>query len=247
MADKMVTKEFILQEIIRTAKDNNNIPLGCKRFTKETGIYKYEWWGKYWTKWNDAIVEAGFNPNRMQPAYDKELLIRQIISFIRENNKFPTSAELRLKAHQSKDFPSHNTIRSRLGNKQNFINNIVNYCGKQPEYSDIVEICNKAKTQLNEKEIQAPIMKTAADFGYVYLMKSGTYYKIGRSDSPGRRNYELGIKLPEQLETIHVITTDDPDGIEAYWHNRLKDKRKKGEWFDLSKEDVSAFKRRNFM
>lgn len=78
-------------------------------------------------------------------------------------------------------------------------------------------------------------------------MKSGRFHKIGHSNAAGRREYELAIQLPEKLKTIHVIRTDDPTGIEAYWHNRFKDKRKNGEWFDLTAADVAAFKRRKFM
>jgi len=60
------------------------------------------------------------------------------------------------------------------------------------------------------------------ELGIVYLFKERRFYKIGRSNSLGRREYELGIKLPEKLKLIHQIRTDDPVGIEAYWHNRFK-------------------------
>ena len=67
---------------------------------------------------------------------------------------------------------------------------------------------------------------------------------IGKSFAAGRREHEIGLQMPEKVETIHTIQTDDPNGIEAYWHNRFAAKRKGGEWFDLERHDVAAFKRR---
>ncbi|MBN2020728.1 MAG: GIY-YIG nuclease family protein [Sedimentisphaerales bacterium] len=77
-------------------------------------------------------------------------------------------------------------------------------------------------------------------------MKLGKYYKIGRTNDPvEKRKYEIGLKFPENPKTIHEIKTDDPIGIEAYWHKRFENKnvRDKTEWFDLSSSDVKAFKR----
>lgn len=79
-------------------------------------------------------------------------------------------------------------------------------------------------------------------------MKSGEFYKIGLSNASGRREYEIGIQLPEKLKLVHEIRTDCPAALESYWHNRFAAKRKNGEWFDLNGADVRAFKaRKSFM
>jgi len=87
---------------------------------------------------------------------------------------------------------------------------------------------------------------TPDGFVYLGLLKIGRErrYKIGKTNLVERRRDQISIQLPEDLELIHAIRTDDATGIEAYWHQRFSAKRTKGEWFSLSREDVQAFKRR---
>ncbi len=180
----------------------------------------------------------------MAVSHPEEFLLQKFIGLMREIGRVPTKPELQMKCHSETDFPSYAPFR-RLGSKQQVLAKIRQYCQKREHYQDIVALCKLLPAQ------QSPPVSVdrskEVEVGHVYLMKSGRFYKIGRSNASGRREYELAIQMPEKLSTIHIIRTDDPVGIEAYWHNRFAPKRKNGEWFDLAREDVSAFKRRKFM
>lgn len=240
-----MNRQHIIAEIVRTTEKNGGQPLGKKRFQDETGIKDADWLGKYWARWSDAVKEAGYQPNTLQGAYDDDWLIEQLILFIREIGRFPAYGDFRLKAHTDSTFPSRNTFQ-RLGHKAKMVNVVLSYCRARSGYDDVISICESiAKTETEADETED--VEDDSEYGYVYLMKSGRYYKIGRSNSAGRREYELSIQLPERVTTQHIITTDDPAGIEAYWHRRFKDRRKNGEWFELTSKDIAAFKRRKFM
>lgn len=68
-------------------------------------------------------------------------------------------------------------------------------------------------------------------------------YKIGRTNLVDHRLPELGATSAVEPTLLHEIKTDDPVGVEAYWHARFADKRMRGEWFRLNAADVKAFKR----
>jgi hypothetical protein len=237
-------KHHILNEIKRFAEENGGVPLGRARFQAETGIATSDWYGKYWARWGDAVQEAGFQPNTLQSAYDDDFLLERLARLVKQLGSFPVSAELRMKAKQDSSFPSHTTF-GRLGKKAELAHMLISFCHDREGYSDVVEICKPIAAQLDENR-QGPI-EDSTTIAFVYLLKSGRYYKIGRTNAPGRREYEVALQLPEEANTVHTIRTDDPVGIEEYWHRRFAKKRKRGEWFELSAEDVAAFKRRKFM
>ncbi len=239
-----MNKQNILQEIKRTAEANGGNPLGRLRFFRETGIKESDWKGKYWARWNDAVSEAGLEPNQKTSAYEGELLMEKFISLMRELSRFPVVAEIRMKVRKDPSFPNDKTF-GRFGSKPEFAAKILDYCRTRSGYEDVVALCGAVPQPLHSKNEETNQSETV--IGYVYLMKSGKFYKLGRSNAAGRREYELGIQLPEKLKTVHVIRTDDPAGIEAYWHKRFEERRKNGEWFDLGAAEVAAFKRRKFM
>ncbi len=117
-------------------------------------------------------------------------------------------------------------------------------CRSHSGFEDVIQICEQ--TSLSSEGIPADEPHDG-DIGWVYLIKSGKHYKIGKTNSLGRRGYELAIQLPEKATTVHSIKTDDPTGIEAYWHKRFETKRANGEWFKLEGTDISAVKRRRLM
>jgi Meiotically up-regulated gene 113 len=150
-----------------------------------------------------------------------------------------------MKARRDRTFPSHNTFR-RFGGKSALIRKLKLYCESRPGYDDVIQLCRSVPPDTSED--QGPTRRGhEVILGYVYLAKSGRYFKIGQTNAVGRRERELVIQLPEKLSTVHKIITDDPVGIEHYWHKRFASKRANGEWFALSPDDVAAFRRRKTM
>ncbi len=240
-----MNRDHILQEIRRTAEANGGEPLGWRRFATETGIRVTDW-SKFWARWGDAIRETGLAPNEFTAAYSSSKILHHYADLAREMGRLPAWADIKLKARKDPSFPS-DTVFRRFGSKSNLVKQLVEHCQQQGDYEDVITICQAyhPRPHTDQSENEAPVEDE--EIGFVYLMKSGRFYKIGRSNSAGRREYELGIQLPEPVIKIHTIRTDDPIGIEAYWHNRFATKRKNGEWFELGTGDVVAFKRRKFM
>ncbi len=241
------TKAHILAEIVRTARENGGVALGRVRFFTETGIKDGDWLGKFWARWSDAVREAGFEPNLLQGAFSDEAILEKLASYTLELGHFPTIAELKLKKRSDPSFPNAKVFE-RYGHRRDLSGKLEKFCDGRPEFALVVEACGSAPQVDGRGVRREPLARLAEqELGYVYLLKSGRFFKIGRSNAVGRRERELAIQLPERAALVHSIRTDDPVGIEAYWHNRFADRRGNGEWFRLSVEDVAAFKRRKFM
>ncbi len=201
-----MTKEHILAEIRRTAAANGGVPLGVSRFFTETGIKQSDWDGRLWARWGDALIEAGFQPNEFNTARTGEDLLDNLAGLVRELGRFPVMREIKLKARRDPKFPSHTPFR-RLGGKRALAAQLEKFCRDRGE-NDLAELCAvAAKTGDAAAAEGGPEETAAGELGYVYLMKAGRFYKIGRTNALGRRERELAIQLPEAPKVIHSIKT----------------------------------------
>ncbi len=238
-----MTKEQILAKLRVLAKEYGG-HISKIRFLKETGLNERQFLGKYWVKWNDVLEEAGLLTKKFSiQKIDDDVIVKAFAGLIEKLGQWPTTNEQRMEHNVNELFPGEDVIR-RFRKEKSLPLAIEEYC----ESNNVFPIAEKIARE--KRELEKPERSTVKDFpiaGYVYMMKSGRRYKIGKTNSPSRRHREVKLDLPDPTILVHTIETDDPTGIEAYWHKRFDSKRVRDtEFFELDPSDVAAFKRRKY-
>lgn len=237
-------KEHIIKEIQRLAAQLGRVP-GQEIFSKETGIADHQWRGKYWSKWGEALADAGQVQNNWNEKLNSKAILDAMMEVCRHFKAFPTVAEYKLYRQSNSNIPHYETIRTQFGTRAEVIAALIKHAAENQQFEDVVHILPRVASSSPEAPRDS-IRSTKMIEGFVYLIQSGDFFKIGRSDDLERRIKEIRVALPDKAVLIHTIRTDDPAGIEAYWHQRFKQQRANGEWFKLTSLDISAFKKRKF-
>jgi Meiotically up-regulated gene 113 len=234
-------REQIIKAIRRLTEASGGKVPGRRLFERETGIKESDWYGVYWVRWSEAIAEAGLVPNIKRGKTDEQFYLKKLAEAFRHYGRVPTVMELRIyRKNIDPTLPNDKTVISNFQSKANMLRSLADWTSAHDEFADVAAM-------LTDRMIpQLDSSTTNAVEGYVYLIGSGTHYKIGRSDQIERRVKQIRVSLPEVSNLVHAIRTDDPAGIEAYWHRRFAERRANGEWFKLTKSDLAAFKRRKF-
>lgn len=76
---------------------------------------------------------------------------------------------------------------------------------------------------------------------YLYLIKCQQFYKIGVAHDVEQRLAQLSTGNPFDLEVLAVYGYDNANTVETTLHQRFADFRRRGEWFELSNNDVAIF------
>lgn len=242
----VVSREEVLAAIRREAEAAGGVAPGVEKFARVTGIRTHEWSGVYWARWGDALAEAGYEANVFGGANrSDDELGRVLAEQVRRFGRWPAKADMQLAKRSGEEVPNPNSLLRRLGGTDNQRAFTFDWASAHEGWDDVAAILRPLLTSAAGATAKPTGVRRVT--GSVYLMKSGKHHKIGRSNHVGRRSYEVAIQLPERLDVIHEIETDDPEGIEAYWHRRFASKRANGEWFSLAPEDVAAFTSRSYM
>ena len=69
-------------------------------------------------------------------------------------------------------------------------------------------------------------------------MRAGRYYKIGRTTNLDGRLSALSTQLPFPVDLVRSFKVANAPQKEHTLHERFADKRVRGEWFQLSPDDV---------
>jgi hypothetical protein len=241
--NKDLQRENIIRAIRAIAAANGGTPPGEKRFRSETGIGPHEWRYRIWRNWSEALTEAGFEPREWTTRYDDVALLSQIASLARRLGSFPNTTELQFESANNPSFPGYKSIKRRWTITE-LASALRGFAADQDD-DRVATYCDEflATPERQPKQSAGAAQGAKVELGYVYLMSYGKDCKIGRTSTPGRRARQVQIELPDETILVHAILTDDPVGVEAYWHRRFAGKRGNGEWFRLSPRDIAAFKK----
>lgn len=106
-------------------------------------------------------------------------------------------------------------------------------------YNILINIIQEYQEDLNkilEKELKK---KEKIKPGFIYLIGAENgLCKIGKAQDINVRMKTFGQIIPMNWELLYSFRSNDYTKAENYLHKKYKDKRKIGEWFALSSEDV---------
>ena len=208
----MRDKQDILNEIRRTAAQNEGKPVGVDRFRTETGIAEHEWCGVHWARWSDALSEAGFEPLEWTVGLSEEEILEVLVRLVRQYRRYPTTKEILIEKRANAAIPTPKAIVRKVGLKADAIRKLRDYCSRREDYADVSTILTKETIgSVVEKDDSQGKNGTSKlkPSGYVYLLKSGKLYKIGQTANrwqhrPGRK-VSIPNRFPQALSQQDLL------------------------------------------
>lgn len=244
----MTTEEFlaVLREAVK--RNGGRVP-GASRFFKDRKLTVDDMWVAGFSNYGEACTAAGHAPNTLTVRLSDDQLFRPLALLTRELGRYPAKGSFEVQRKRDPAFPSWEAYKRREAQspESTLPVELAAWCATQDDLMDVAEILAGHTVPPRPKQ---PTTKQVVK-GWVYLMRygvGGQVYKVGISDNVPRRQAQLNTMSPHEVRKVHEIPTDDPAGIEKYWHTRFEERRVPGkpELFRLTTEDVAAFRSRKY-
>jgi hypothetical protein len=239
-------RESVKTQIERTVAANDGKPLSTKAFFERTNLTESALQRAGLPDYPTALEAFGYQRNERSQLLSDDQLFEPLAQLVRRLGRFPKRREFRVERYQNDSFPGGRNY-SRRGKQEPLDIALVNWARTKESFQDVVRILDSASSTKKRDGIAKRPRKIIN--GYVYLMRygRGKDYKIGFTENVARREAQLDMISPSDVRIVWKIETDDPKGIEEYWHKRFKDRRLgTKEVFRLTAEDIAAFKRRKY-
>jgi hypothetical protein len=216
-----MTADKIIQAIQKAARENGGRPPGQRVLFRQLGLAQSDMWNAGFARYSDALSAAGFSAGTLNQALDRSTMLDALAQLTRRLGRFPTKGDVKVERRTNRAFPSYEAYFRLSGRSYPQLKRaLFEFCSNNSKYPKVRDL------------LEAEVGEELND--------------VGRSNDVARRRKELALILPDELKHVHIIETDDPEGIELYWHRRFASRRGRGEWFRLTAEDVVAFKRRRY-
>jgi Meiotically Up-regulated Gene 113 (MUG113) protein len=246
----------IVEQIRDIAAETGGAPPELRQFEKMSGIRRHRFIGSIWARWPDALQEAGLRPKGAKGRLRNADMLTAFAQLARSLGRVPTVDDVKVHRAEGGNLPCYKSYAEHFGGSRGLLRALKCWAAASPDCADIAAMIRHARSgRRHRRRRNFRVRRTGAlcarlllpetrpqARGAVYLLRCGRLYKIGCSRTPDRRVPELQRGWPLTLKLMCMIETDDPFGLEAYWHRRFLEKRTRGEWFRLSAEDVAAFR-----
>lgn len=201
---------------------------------------------------NETLIEIGFKPVLQEYSYDEEIILmpetRRRDAFAKYF-RFPPIWKIKKMELSGVYHCSYNDME--VGFKVIAINHhggvVLGYEDWECDFSeDFIEPSDVITFGLVEKiksliPSNSGISLNRVKYSYMYILKYGDEYKIGVSSNPRHRVYNINVSVPGGAEIIrcYPFRKSDVYRAEQSFHTYFSKKRVSGEWFRLSREDIS--------
>ena len=147
-----------------------------------------------------------------------------------EYNKVIKNKEISLKSRilLKYIYTSGHNFNYGITTESDLYEGIRSYCGFNQEKVD--ECITELGEHFNFNEY---------NIGIIYIIFDGSAFKIGVTQNINKRLKSLQTSCSKKLEIIFSKEVINYTKLELFLHDKYKDKRLSGEWFDLTTEDLN--------